>query len=99
MHNCCMTLTTRSGRRPTKNFKLHAEGNYRVYDYENAFAFHDPVAGRKTLETISGSFLATYDMAWDLTLVAQYNYRDVESNDTRIAYDRAQYMLGIRWDY
>ncbi|MFQ5567984.1 MAG: hypothetical protein ACE5EU_16650, partial [Paracoccaceae bacterium] len=61
--------------------------------------FHSPAAGRKTLETINGSVSATYRMAADLSLVAQYNLRDVDSNDTRIAYDRAQYALGIRWDY
>lgn len=80
-------------------FDLRASAYYRVYDFENAFAFHDPAAGRKTLETVEGSVYATFQMSWDLTLVAQYNYRSVDSNDTRIAYDRDQYVLGIRWDY
>ena len=82
-----------------EKFKLEASGYYRVYDYENAFAFHNPIAGRKTLETINGSLFATYKLAWDLTMILQYNYRDVQSSDTRIAYDRAQYVLGVRWDY
>ncbi|MFQ6004035.1 MAG: hypothetical protein ACE5OQ_00910 [Woeseia sp.] len=87
------------GWRVGRNFKLRANAYYRLYDYENAFAFHSPAAGRKTLQTINGSFSATYSMASDLSLVARYNFRDVDSNDTRIAYDRAQYALGIRWDY
>ena len=85
--------------RPSRKLRLDASAYYRVYDYENAFAFHNPIAGRKTLETINGSLFATYKMAWDLTLILQYNFRDVDSNDTRIAYDRAQYVFGVRWDY
>jgi len=88
-------LSWRVGRK----FDLRASASYRVYDFEKAFAFHEPTAGRKTLETVGGNLFATYRMPWDLTLVAQYNYRDVDSNDTRIAYDRSQYTLGIRWDY
>jgi len=82
-----------------KKFRLEASAYYRVYDFENAFAFHNPVAGPKTLETVNGSLFATYKLAWDLTLILQYDYRDVASNDTRIAYDRAQYLFGIRWNY
>ncbi len=85
--------------RPGKKLRLNANAYYRVYDYENAFAFHNPVAGRKTLETLNASLFATYKLAWDLTLILQYNYRDVASSDTRIAYDRTQYVLGVRWDY
>ncbi len=85
--------------RPGKKFRLDASAYYRVYDYENAFAFHNPVAGRKTLETVNGRLFATYELAWDLTLILQYNYRDVDSSDTRIAYDRSQYVFGVRWDY
>jgi hypothetical protein len=48
---------------------------------------------------VNGSLVATYGMAWDLTLVAQYNYRQVDSNDTRIAYDRNQYLIGLMWQH
>ena len=85
--------------RVSGNLRLDASAYYRVYDFENAFAFHNPIAGGKTLQTLNGSLFATYKLAWDLTLILQYNYRDVESNDTRIAYDRAQYVFGVRWDY
>ena len=85
--------------RPGKNFMLNTSAYYRVYDYESAFAFHNPIAGRKTLEVLAGSLLATYRFSWGLTLVAQFSYRDVNSNDRRIAYDRGQYVIGLRWDY
>ena len=85
--------------RPGRKFRLEASAFYRVYDYENAFAFHNPIPGRKTLESVNGSLFASYELAYDLTLMLQYNHRTVDSNDTRIAYDRSQYVLGIRWDY
>lgn len=85
--------------RPNQKFRLEATAYYRVYDYENAFAFHNPIAGRKTLETVNGRLFATYSLAYDLTIMLQYNFRDVDSNDSRIAYDRSQYVLGLRWDY
>ncbi len=85
--------------RPGRKFRLEASAYYRVYDFENAFAFHSPAAGRKTLESVNGRLVATYGMAWDLTLVAQYNYRQVDSNDTRIAYDRSQYVIGLMWEH
>lgn len=85
--------------RAGEKFMLRASAYYRVYAFENAFAFHEPAAGRKTLETVEGGLFATYAMPWNLTLVAQYNYDNVDSNDTRIAYERSQYMLGLRWDY
>lgn len=85
--------------RPGRKFRLEASAYYRVYDFENAFAFHNPAAGRKTLESVNGSLVASYGMAWDLTLVAQYHYRQVDSNDTRIAYDRSQYVIGLTWQH
>ncbi len=85
--------------RPTNKLRLDASAYYRVYNYENAFAYHNPIAGRKTLQSLNASLFASYKIAWDLTLMLQYNYRDVQSSDVRIAYNRAQYILGVRWDY
>ena len=85
--------------RPGRKLRLEASAYYRVYDFENAFAFHNPGAGRKTLESVNSSLVASYGMAWNLTLVAQYNYRQVDSNDTRIAYDRSQYVIGLMWQH
>jgi len=78
-------------------FTLDAIAAYRIYHYENAFAFHEPTAGRKTMETAIGTATATFRMTDTLTLVGEYKYRDVTSNDTRIAYGRSQILLGIRW--
>jgi len=81
-----------------QRFDLEASGIYRVYDYENAFAFHEPAAGPKTLERVLGSLIATFDMTRSLSLVGEVRYDDVTSNDARLAYNRIQYVLGIRWE-
>ncbi len=85
--------------RITDRFRLNADAQYRIYNYNNAFAFNNPAAGRKTLETATGNLKATFDMGWDLRLVGEYTYRDVTSNDTRIAYERSLFLLSVQWDY
>jgi hypothetical protein len=79
-------------------FELEASGAYRVYDYANALAFHNPAAGPKTLERILGTVIASYRMTEQLTLVGEMRYDDVASNDTRLAYNRLQYSVGVRWE-
>jgi len=78
-------------------FDLDATAGYRIYHYENAFAFNEPGAGRKSLETATGGAMATFRMTDTLTLIGEYIYRDVTSNDTRIAYGRSQILFGVRW--
>ncbi len=78
-------------------FELEAEARYNIYNYENAFAFHEPTAGRKTLETAWGRAIATFRMTDNLELTAEYTYRDVISTDTRIEYTRGQALIGVRW--
>lgn len=78
-------------------FDLELRGNYRIYDYANAFAFHEPTAGRRTLETADVGLAITYDMTDHFDLVGDYLIRNVTSNDTRIAYDRSMFLLGVRW--
>ena len=78
-------------------FNFDASAVYQIYNYENAFAFNVPTAERKTLETATGIVAMTYRMTDTLSLVGEFHYRDVTSNDTRIEYARNQILLGIRW--
>ena len=80
-------------------FDLEAEGLYQLYDYENAFAFQNPAAGRKTLERIFGTLRATFDMTSQLTLITEYRYEDTQSNDARIAYNRSRIALSVLWEH
>ena len=79
-------------------FDLEARGVYRLYDFPNAFAFHDPTAARKTQESVDAALLATYRFTRHLSLVAEARHREVASNDIRIQYDRTLYVLGVRWE-
>lgn len=78
-------------------FSLRADAWYRIYNYTRAFAYHDPAAGRKTLETAE----VLVDGRWQLTpafaLVARADLRETASNDLRIDYARNQIMLGVEW--
>lgn len=78
-------------------FSLDFAGRYYNYNYDNAFAFHDPAAGRKTLERVVGSVTAAYRISETLEIVAQYLSQDTDSNDSRIGYTRGQAMLSVRW--
>jgi len=82
---------------PGDRIDLEVSGIYRLYDYPNAFAFHNPVAGRKTHESADAHFIGTFRMTRSLSLVAEARYRETVSNDIRIQYERYQYMLGVRW--
>ncbi|MGI9233064.1 MAG: hypothetical protein ACR2RD_05480 [Woeseiaceae bacterium] len=79
-------------------FDLELNGVYRNYDYPNAFAFHNPAVAPKTHESADGSVIGTYRMTNHLSLVAEALYHETVSNDTRIQYERWQYMLGVRWE-
>jgi tetratricopeptide (TPR) repeat protein len=83
---------------PGRRFELNLNGYYREYDYPNAFAFNNPVAGPKTLESVDGELLATWRMTQRLKLVAEIEYRETASTDTRIEYDRTRYSLGVVWE-
>ncbi len=79
-------------------FDLEALAIYEMYDYANAFAFHSSTAGRKTMERSMGSLAATMRLNQHLSLVGAFVYNDVTSNDTRLAYNRSQFELSLRWE-
>lgn len=84
---------------PNNRFDIEASGIYHLYDYPNAFAFHDATAARKTQESALASIIATFRLTRHFSLVAEARYRETVSNDTRIQYERNQYSLGLRWEH
>ena len=80
-----------------RRFDLEIEGEYSNFNYANAFAFHEPTAGRKTLEMATGRVVAKYRMTQTLDLIAEFSLHEVASNDTRIQYDRTQSVISVRW--
>ena len=83
---------------PGYRFDLEASGTYRLYDYPNAFAFHEPLAGRKIQESAQVGIIGSYQMTRHLSLVGEIRYRETVSNDTRIQYERNRYALSILWE-
>ncbi len=81
-----------------RRFDFRARAFYRLYDYPNAFAFHDPALPQKTLEVADARVTASYRMTRNLYLDLRADYRDQVSNDGRIAYNRNQLILGVRWE-
>jgi hypothetical protein len=79
-------------------FDLEALAICDMYDYANAFAFHNSTAGRKTMERSIGSVAATLRLSDHFSLVGAFVYNDVTSNDARLAYNRCQYELSLRWE-
>jgi hypothetical protein len=92
-HEYAARLNLRLGDR----FTFEMTGRFQDYDYENAFAFHEPTQPQKTMERAIGSARATYQMFEHFDLVAEFFYRQTDSNDTRLAYDRTQTVLSVRW--
>jgi len=83
---------------PGDRFDLALDTAYRLYDYPNAFAFHNPIAAQKTQESADASLIGTFQMTNHLSLIGEARYRETVSNDTRIQYERYQYFLGVRWE-
>ena len=82
---------------PSPRFRLNLDAYYRNYDFPNAFAFNNPVAGPKTLEAAYGNLTATFRMTPHLHLVAEALYRETVSTDIRIGYERKRYSIGLLW--
>jgi hypothetical protein len=83
---------------PTERFDFEANGIYRLYNFPNAFAFNNPVAGRKTQESAEINLLGTFQMTRHLSIVGTARYRETVSNDTRIQYERNQFTLSVLWE-
>ena len=78
---------------------MQAGGIYRLYDFPNAFAFHNPAASIKTQENLDARISAQFRMTQGLSLVGRARYRETVSNDTRIEYERWEFILGVLWQH
>jgi hypothetical protein len=82
---------------PTPRLNLKLASYYRHYDYPNAFAFNNPIAGIRSLETIRANLLAEYRITPHFSINAKAEYRESASSDTRISYDQTWFQLGVTW--
>ena len=79
-------------------FDLEILGHYRLYNFPNAFAFHDPAQGVKTLEALDVSTRISYRMTPSLFLVIEASMDDQASTDSRLEFGRNQFVLGVHWE-
>jgi len=82
---------------PTPRVKLKLVSYYRYYDYPNAFAFHNPIAGARTLESVRSNLLAEFRVTPHISINARAEYRESASSDLRINYDQMWYQIGVTW--
>lgn len=83
--------------RAAGRLQLEAGGYYRIYDFPNAYAFHNPVAGPKTLESLGAHALVSYAISRSLSIDLKAQSYEAVSTDARIQYDRVHYSLGVTW--
>lgn len=83
---------------PGYRFDFEIEAVYQLYDYPNAFAFHEPTQPLRTQESLLGRILATYRITPRFSVYLEGRHKETVSNDIRIQYDRSQYFIGVRWD-
>ena len=96
-HECSTRrLFEQCSERPPR-VKLDLATYYRHYDYPNAFAFHNPIAGIRSLETIRSKLRAEYRITPHFSINARAEYRDSASSDTRINYDQTWFQVGVTW--
>jgi len=82
---------------PTRRVKLELATNYRHYDYPRSFAFNNPDAGIRSLETLRGNINAEYRITPRLSVNVEAEYRESSSSDFRVVYDRTWFSLGFTW--
>jgi len=83
--------------RPGSRFSMSFGAVSRVYDFPRAFAFNEPTAGPKEIDDLAAELLAEVRLNGAFTIFAALTTDDVASTDARIAYTRAQTVLGMTW--
>ncbi|MEJ2297687.1 MAG: tetratricopeptide repeat protein [Woeseiaceae bacterium] len=82
---------------PATRFALVGRAVYNLYDFPNAFAFHEPTLAQRTQESLIATLEARFHINRHFSIVAEAHHREVVSNDIRIQYDRTRYLIGVRW--
>jgi len=97
-------LKLRAIFKPSKDVNLRLAASYRKRDYDNAFAFDNPVTGigSKTFNIYTanarGEFKLGFLPSKHWALWGEVDYRNQASGDTRYDYKRTQVMGGVKWE-
>ncbi len=81
--------------------RLSAELRLSYWDrnYDNAFAFNNPVVGQKMSDGLEARVLTNYQFKENLALRGEIRYWNSDSNDIRLKYDRTYASIGLEWHY
>jgi hypothetical protein len=90
-------LRLRAKYAPNARFSLAASALGRTYDFPRAFAFHEPTAGARELESVGAELSGEFVISRKWSLWAELILDDVSSTDARAAYARTRTTLGARW--
>jgi len=83
--------------RPNRRLYLSIGAVSRTYDYPNAFAFNEPVAGLRELDGTDAELHMEYRITNKLSIWGAIEVTDVTSSDARSQYSRSVSMLGMKW--
>jgi tetratricopeptide (TPR) repeat protein len=83
--------------RPFRRLRTDLLLGYRTYDYPNAFAFNEPAGGSLDMDVLDGALLCQFILFRHISLWGEVRYRDIQSTDPRITYDRIRGALGVKW--
>lgn len=89
---------------PERDFLFRGSIDYSRKNYPNAFAYDNPVGGRKTYNKLEGTLKGEYRGLFggdygDPDFWIEGKYTKQNSSDLRYAYNRAQIMTGGDWKF
>jgi len=91
-HTGRVYLRFRKGRLATRG-----SFTYQTYDFPNAFAFDNVVAGERSLETSFGQLEVEFTVTRRFAITIEAIVNVVKSSDPRAEYDRNRVSAGLTW--
>jgi hypothetical protein len=83
--------------KPNPKLRIVADVGRHDYDFPNAFAFNNPLAGARELETSLVELEVEYALTGRMSLWLALQSDDSVATDAREAYDRSLAMIGVKW--
>lgn len=82
---------------PGRRLRVELWGSARSYEYPNAFAFNNPIAGPLEIDSTDAGIDFDYRVSSRFSIWSELLLRDESSTDPRLEYSRSRAMVGIRW--
>jgi hypothetical protein len=82
---------------PNARLRVSARVSAHNYDFPNAFAYNNPVAGPRELEVSRADIELEYAFTDQLALTVSATTDDSTATDVREQYDQSVASIGVRW--